>query len=319
MKILIGCDVDPVLPAFLTSAPENDVWACLDEVERLRQAAERLPVITWLIRSDESVRFATGQWDSGYVRKRSMWESLRAAGHELGWHMHLASFDRQRGCFGFDAKPVWLPEAHHALAAHYVVKATRTGWDYANDFLLNQLDALGITVDFSALPGCIAWHRFGHDRICVDWSRCPKEPYHPSEDDYQRPGRLNILEIPNTQFPNPWPSVAKRIGWRLKNGSYSLRGLGVRTKLLTEPWGALPTLKAFAAFYFHPEDLAGDGLQHLLRNVEMLRNVPGAEFVTASAAADAVSSSPSPHGRDRDEHRAGQLAARGHGVDERTN
>jgi hypothetical protein len=285
MKILIGCDVDPVLPPFLTHPPQNDVWPCLNEIDRLVKAAgSQLPPITWLIRSDETVRFATGEWDSGYVYKRSLWQSLLASGHELGWHMHLASFDPRRGCFGFDSNPSWLPEAYGALATHYDVKATRTGWDYGSNVLIRRLNALHIAVDFSALPGHIVWPMIGHDQLVVDWSRCPTTPYHPSDDDYQRPGGLDLLEIPITQFPNPWNGVIKRAVWRLRNGSLVFRGLRNRTKVMTERWQALPGPGRVLAFYFHPEDLQGDGLDNLLHNLAMLRRVPAAEFVTASGA-----------------------------------
>jgi hypothetical protein len=41
------------------------------------------PPITWLIRSDESVRFSTGDVTSGYVTRHDV-ASLVARGHELG-------------------------------------------------------------------------------------------------------------------------------------------------------------------------------------------------------------------------------------------
>ena len=283
MKILIGCDVDPTQPEFLSQTSESDIWRSLEEVERLRTTANGyLPPITWLIRSDESVRLATGRFDSGYVSKRGLWEGLRADGHELGWHMHLTSYDRARGCFGLDSDPPWLSHAHAALAAHFPVNASRTGWDYCNDTLMRRLDGFGIRVDFSALPGSLAWHKIGYDWLCVDWSRCPSDPYHPSENDYQRAGGLNIWEFPNTQFVNPWVRVPKRMAWRWLHGATSLRGMRSRSKLLTAHWDTLPTLGRWAVFYFHPEDLPGEGMPNLLRNIELLSGVPGAQFTTAS-------------------------------------
>ena len=47
-----------------------------------------MPPITWLIRSDESVRFATGDFASGYRLRQELWNSLASRGHQLGWHMH---------------------------------------------------------------------------------------------------------------------------------------------------------------------------------------------------------------------------------------
>lgn len=284
MKILIGCDVDPVVPTFL-SQPGQVAWEYLDELDRLlRTAGGLLPPITWLIRADEIVRFSAGSWDHIYVKKYALWQSLLGRGHQLGWHVHTASFDSGRKCFGFDPDPAWLSDAHHALAAHFDIRATRTGWDYASNVLFARLEALNIAVDFSALPGYLAWHKVGYDRLQADWVRCPDTPYHPSRNDYQLRGDMKIIEIPITQFPNSLAGMAKRSAWRLWNGSLCMRGLQGKTKMLTDRWDALPPAGPVAAFYFHPRNLLGDGIANMMRNIELLQTVPGAEFITASAA-----------------------------------
>ena len=285
MKILLGCDVDPALPAPLTRPPVANIWQCLDNVERFLDAAGgTLPPITWLIRADESVRFSTDCFDSGYLSRQQLWQSLASRGHELGWHFHLMSYDKARGSFGFDADPAWLSSAHHAIAAHFAVRATRTGWDYGSDVLLRRLDALGIVVDFSALPGHIGWQWAGSDKLRVDWSRCPKTPYHPSSDDYQRPGELALLEVPITPFVNSFAGMVKRLGWRLRNGSGSIAGLRSKTRMLTQPWTGLPSSHSPVwAFFFHPEDLDRQGIEEGLRNLRRLQSMPDAEFVRASA------------------------------------
>jgi hypothetical protein len=286
VKIVLGCDVDPVLPAVLERPPNEDIWACLDglaEFVALRRL--ELPPITWLIRADESVRFATGDFASGYLTRRALWQTLQQNGHELGWHMHLASFDQGRRCFAFDPDPPWLTSAFQALSQYFAVTATRSGWDYANSLLFRKLDALGIQVDFSALPGNIVWPRVGRGKVRVDWLRSPREPYHPHRDDYQRPGALNLLEIPITQLPNSPVGIAKRFAWRMKNGSLSIAGLGNKTRLFTDHFAALPSASdALWSFYFHPEDLREDGAVNFLRNLDLLRSLPDVEFVTAMAA-----------------------------------
>jgi hypothetical protein len=288
MKILLGCDVDPVLPPLLENRPGTDVWRCLGNIDQLvRAMGEDLPPVTWLIRSDESVRFSTDSFASGYTTREALWQSLVARGHELGWHLHLTSYDPRRRCFEFDPDPAWLGEARDALAAHYDVRATRTGWDYGSNVLFQRLDALGVAIDFSALPGNIVWHWAGHDKMTIDWSRCPATPYHPSPDDHQRPGTLKLLEVPITQFENSLVGVTKRLGWRLRNGCYALSGLRRKTRMLTEAWSSLPRARGPVwAFYFHPEDLQGRGLANFRQNVEGLRMVRDAEFVTASGAYD---------------------------------
>jgi hypothetical protein len=291
MRVLIGCDVDPILPAPLSSPPRDDVWQCLHQIDDLvAAAAGALPPITWLIRADESIRFCTGAFDSGYVTRKLLWQSLVAQGHELGWHFHVMSWDAARGQFGFDPDPPWLSEAHSALGRHFDVRVTRTGWDYGSTRLVRRLGALGIAVDFSALPGQVAWQRVGDDQLIVDWSRCPKTPYHPSEDDYQKPGTLRLLEVPITPFVNSPLGVLARLLWRAKNGRPSIGGLRHKTRTLTQPWRKLPAQGGSVwAFYFHPEDLTREGVRQALLNIERLRELPGVEFIRGSALVSSLS------------------------------
>src|SRR5262249_27642296 len=135
-----------------------------------------------------------------------------------GWHFHLMSYDPARRSFGFDADPAWLNAAHDALGAHFDVRSTRIGWDYGSTALFNRLNTLGIAVDFSALPGHVGWQWAGHDRLRVDWSKSPDAPYHPADDDYQRPGNLRLLEVPIAHFRNSPIEMMKRAAWRVRNG-----------------------------------------------------------------------------------------------------
>jgi hypothetical protein len=290
MKIVIGCDVDPVLPRRLAKPPAGDVWQCLDYIDPLMEAlGGDAPPITWLIRSDESVRFATGDFASGYLTRHGMWQSLVARGHELGWHFHLMSYDEGRQSFGFDPDPAWLGEAHRALCAHFPVRATRTGWDYGSNHVFRTLDTLGISVDLSAIAGTIGWQWAGDDRVTVDWLRCSSAPYHPSSADYQRPGQLGLVELPVAQFPNFFPGQLQRMAWRLAHGCCSTRGLRRRIRMLTQHWEELPFQdSSMWVFYFHPDDLRGEGLRHSVANIRRLRSLPGGQFLTASAARDTV-------------------------------
>jgi hypothetical protein len=286
MKILIGCDVDPILPPVLQRPPETDIWEPLDRIAKLAaETGENLPPITWLIRADESVRFCTGSYASGFTTRHKLWRDLTDRGHELGWHMHHLSWDGGRGSFRFDPDPSWLAAAHEGLAEQFPIRATRTGWDYGSTLLFNSLDRLGIQVDFSALPGKLGWYQAGPDRVTVDWLRCSTVPYHPDRTDYQQPGAdaLRMLEIPITQFPNSLPGMARRFAWRAANRCFSMAGLVTRTLLMTAHWPSTPDFQSdIAAFFFHPEELSETGVGHFIRNVKRLRELPGAEFVTAS-------------------------------------
>ena len=288
MKILIGCDVDPILPPLLAHSPAADIWKPLDQIDNLvNLKGDSLPPITWLIRSDESVRFCTGSFASGYASRQDLWRGLVARGHELGWHMHHLTFDRRRASFRFDPDPPWFSAAHDSLAEHFPVRATRIGWDYGSTILFQRLDRLGVRIDFSALPGNIAWFRAGIDRVTVNWRRCAQRPYHPARSDYQKQGAdsLRLIEVPVAQFSNSIAGMARRCAGRIGNRCLSMTGLRRKTLTIAVPWPALPALSGgIAAFFFHPEQLTESGIHHLVRNVERLRRLEGVEFVTAGQA-----------------------------------
>ncbi len=281
MNVLIGCDVDPWL-----RRPGRE-WEPLDLIDRLQEAmASELPPITWLIRCDESVRMATGTYDSGFTTRARMWEDLLSSGHEIGWHMHPLSWngshDKQ---LRFDPEPAWLPAACAALRPHAPIRASRTGYDYGSNWLFRKLDTLKIELDFSALPGQISWFKPVDESIVTDWRRClGPAPYHPDANDYQRPGPapLGLLEVPITAFRNTPAGLLRRLAWRLWNGCPSAIGLSRKTLKMTDGWPGLPQKAGVWAFYFHAYDLSETGGANFVRNIERLRAISNVEFLTAS-------------------------------------
>ena len=286
MNILIGCDVDPVLPQILDRRPDRDVWGCLNRIEALlAKMGEDMPPVTWLIRADQSVDFSTGGFDSGYSSHRALWDRVQGRGHELGWHMHTISYSAREKQFVFDPEPDWLAEAHECLASSCPVNATRTGWDYGSSALLCALDRLGVVIDFSALPGNALWFSSGKVRLMTDWRRCPTLPYHPSARDYQRsgPDPLKLWEVPAAQFRRSLAGSALRGLLRLRYGCVSMSGLTNQTQLLTDHWLRLPREASDVwAFFFHPYDLTEAGIRNFQANIRRLENLPDVEFKTAT-------------------------------------
>ena len=289
MKILIGCDVDPVLPPVLDRRPEGDVWQCLDRMALfLDRMGQALPKVTWLIRADQSIEFSTGSFVTGYTSHRSLWDRLQEQGHELGWHMHTMSYSPPHAQFVFDPDPAWLTAAHERLASCFLVKATRTGWDYGSNRLFSALDQLGIAVDFSALPGNTLWFSAGKVALMTDWRYCPTVPYHPSRSDYQRSGNdpLALWEVPGAQFRRSLAGRLARGLLRLRHGCFSVSGLANQTQLLTGQWRDLPRpADDVWAFFFHPYDLTEAGIRNLQINLRRLESVPNVEFQTATEIA----------------------------------
>jgi len=285
MLVVIGADVDPRLPG-MRRLPAWDPWDTLERIPALESAlGADLPAITWLIRSDDTIRHVTGAFDSAYVTRQDMWTRLHARGHELGWHFHHWTFGANAD--GFDPDPSWLPDAHAALARHFAIRATRTGWDYSNTLTMRRLAALGVTIDFSSLPGHLVWWTIDGERILVDWHRAPGHPYRPSRDDYQRPGRpaLDILELPIASFRAGATTMAKRSLWRFLHGKLSLAGVSARTMMMTQPWPEAPRRADVLAFHFHPEELTPGGIAAFARNLALLKDAFDPEFVTATEAA----------------------------------
>ncbi|MGA3212317.1 MAG: hypothetical protein ABSD20_13505 [Terriglobales bacterium] len=293
MKIVIGADVDPHLPAILDSRPTGDIWLTTDGISTLKALmGAELPPITWLIRADDSIRFATGSFASGYESRARLWLELMGSGHELGWHFHCMSMQSGVNCF--DPDPAWFHEAHQNLSRHFDIRAVRVGWDFGSNRVFDLLEEAKVRVDFSALPGNLTWHRCGSVKLVVNWQGCPELPYYPSRQDYRKEGSRDaraILEIPITQFKNDSAGVIRRVCWRVAHGNFSMEGLGHKTRLMTQSWTSLPKLvepnAECWAFYFHPEDLTAAGVQNFVENARRLRAMPGAEFVTASQALDA--------------------------------
>ena len=278
---LIGADVDPRLPG-MRRLPAWDAWDPLDLIPHLETGlGADLPKVTWLIRADDTIRHVTGSFESGYTTRHAMWARLEARGHELGWHFHHWTFGERAS--GFDPNPQWLPDAYAAVASLYPVCSTRLGWDYANRETMERLESLGIQIDFSAIPGHLVWWSVDGERIVVDWRRCPTVPYHPSRADYQRPGDapLRLLEVPITSFRASAAGMARRAVWRLLHGEWSLTGLAAKTRMMTEVWPSPPPPSDVLAFFFHPEELAANGIANFGRNVAMLRERFDPEFVTA--------------------------------------
>ncbi len=285
MKVLIGCDVDPILPQVLDRRPEGDIWECLGRIDvLLDRLGGSLPKITWLLRADQSVEFSSGSFVSGYTRGSNLWNRLQQCGHELGWHMHTMSYSEAHKEFVFDPDPAWLNEAHEQISSCFPVRSTRTGWDYGSNTLLAALERLGVAVDFSALPGSVLWFSLGKVKLRTDWRKCPEIPYRPSRSDYQRPGGdcLTLWEVPAAQFRHTAIGSVARGLLRLRHGYFSLHGANHKTQVLTDKWHELPHFGGeICGLFFHPYDLNEVGIRNFAANLQRLESLPNVEFVTA--------------------------------------
>jgi len=278
IRVIIGCDVDPVLPEVIHPGLGDSIWSNLHGVGKYLDDLKYLPPIAWLIRSDESVRVATGSYDSGFSFAKEAWRTLEDAGHELGWHMHLIT--RSGDTFVFDDDPGWLAESHAALQQHFCISTIRTGWDYGSTVAFNRFAELGVELDFSSLPGNRVWWNIFGRSITIDWLHSPITPYRMASEGYTRSGRGKIWEVPVTQFKNPLMRTLRRYGRRLTHGCVSWHGLRNKTLEITHRWETLPIPTGDTmAFYFHTDGLIAEGMENFHRNIDLLKRHFECEFV----------------------------------------
>jgi hypothetical protein len=294
----------------------------------LTDGVGREPVFTWLLRADEQVRQVHGDFAWVANTHGALLRALQRGGDELGWHPHFWRRETTAGpWFQETADVPWqlsmLHDAHAALAKALPspVRSVRMGWNYHNNETFAALDKLGISVEFSAVPGMRTFHGRPPVRAenSFDWQATPRRPFYPSRADYRREPRgaerpFGLLELPNfVSTSHVWAMMS---GVQLARKSRQLVPLvdalrrptywiniTARTRLfapLVQAMGAAlrrgtDAPLAFAT-YFHPDELLPNrsslySLRHVRTNLELLLRTCAAagwavEFLQASQFAD---------------------------------
>ena len=250
--VVIGCDTDPDRPRFFDGIPpyaERLSWRGLIEgiprakalLHGITDHAGREPVFTWVLRADEQIRQLEGDYAWCVRRHGDLLRSLQASGDELGWHPHFWRRETEGGTWFQEIEDIeWqvamLRGAHAALTAAFpgALTSARMGWSYHNNRTYQTLDALGLTVDFSAVPGMRTLTPGSSTRSenLFDWDPTPRAPYFPSRADYRRPPRdgepaCRMLQAPSFVSTSPI--------WGLVSGLQLARKTGDTTQL----WRAL--------------------------------------------------------------------------------
>jgi hypothetical protein len=220
--VVIGCDTDPDREGFFDGVPppaERLTWRGMTEgipalkaaLRGVRDSAGREPVFTWLLRADEQVRQLEGDYAWAVKSHRALFADLQAGGDELGWHPHFWRRDSASGPWfqevaDLDWQVEMLHQAHRALAASLpggALRSVRMGWVYHNNRTYAALEQLGVTIDFSAMPGFRTFRGAPPARgnNLFDWYATPPHPYWPSRSDYRRPPQdaepaFQVLEVP---------------------------------------------------------------------------------------------------------------------------
>jgi hypothetical protein len=331
LVVVIGCDADPDGDLH-PQARLAGCWRGVDEgiprlVDLLDRRFDGRPRVTWLLRADRQIEIVAGAYDYLFESRQSLWRDLAARGDEIGWHPHLFAWSPDADAFVPSLEAADFPRdalraAHAGCTKWYPVKSVRTGWSFHSNQLMSLLDEEGVQVDFSALPGSrVSVPRPAGGVWSHDWSGAPTEPYHPSRQDYRRPGAggesLDVLELPVTQVPVPAGRRAARFARRLARSVREAeldrprwRDLARRTVRVTQRATALDAeidrLAARAASgaptafvtYFHPHELLqASALDCVAHNLEVLNRAAETHQIelhhaTASAAAKLLGGDP---------------------------
>lgn len=339
LRVVIGCDVDPDRPDFggtpYNAGNTRQVWQGVECIPALRERLDKItdangrPVaVTWLLRCDEQINVTEGT--AAYLLRTyaTVWERCLRSGDEIGWHPHFWRLHQDGVTWFQDIRDATfqktiLTDGFHAFAESWGKPpvSVRMGWDYQNTAAMTALADLGIRIDFSALPyqQCAGSQ---NDRGAsfagyYDWARTGTAPYFPSAADYQQPGELPLVELPNSVLHS------KLIGFlaeaRIAVRERSLRrlcralspGQAVATRSLQvclPPPLFQPMVQELLArqedwlvTYFHPDQLLPDKGQwlnnHIHRRAHFIRNMQTlltratqagrpVEFLTAAEAAE---------------------------------
>ena len=170
------------------------VAALLDVGAALQRATGLALRCTWFVRADGHLARTEGDALAAHARFAGFLRARRAEGDLVGWMPQAYAAGRE----GVDLADLAATHARLREAGWDPV-AVRMGGCFHDDATMAQLDALGIRVDCSALPG----RRKDDGGWRLDWRGTPAGAYRPSRADFRRPGRpaLRLLELPLSMLP----------------------------------------------------------------------------------------------------------------------
>jgi hypothetical protein len=149
---------------------------------------------TWFVRADHRLAEAGAAPLAAYHAFGDFLRERRARADTVGWMPQVYS------ARGGPPDYADLPATAALLReAGWAADVVRMGGCFHDDRTIEGLDALGVGVDCSALPG-----RRKDDRGWrLDWTGTPERAYHPSHADYRVPGTpaRRLLELPLSMVP----------------------------------------------------------------------------------------------------------------------
>ena len=227
----LSIDVEP--DAFQISGGDSDHWpgyrATYEFAASLRhqlaQASGAKPIFGWYYRMDPQIERVCGRADFAMTAFPDRTTALREEGDYFGVHTHPLRWSNERQLWVHDfGDRQWLRDCTKfgldAFAACTGSPTTlfRAGAGFLCNEIVDVLDNNGVVVDLSLEPVAGWGLRSKTVSSAVDtspmvgeYTNCvtaPKTPYHPSHDDFRKPGHgdaRRILLIPLTTGPGVLP------------------------------------------------------------------------------------------------------------------
>lgn len=270
----------------------NGLPATLNYLERFADKLQGLGFnfkSTFFLRADEQIKSIYGSYSEVFQK---FYDKIKQS-FGVSWHPHLYRLSNiNRRWYQEYQDDRWMQQVltscHEDLESNgFFPQFAKMGWCFHDNATMNTLSNLGVKADFSALPGTKCLGKLDGESFqdVNDWSRTQSQPYHPSEEDYQKAGGLDILEIPLSTYTVSGPlaflyttrlTLETYIRFRLRGYSPSYQitfALGLLN--LSKERNLQKILeymlqvkeKSYVTFYFHPDDMLDIETQNLLENV----------------------------------------------------
>lgn len=302
LYVFVHIDADPdrtlvrksMLIEHSKPSAQGPEWNCLiTTFEFLRRFTEKLKDFgltfrsTFFLRADEQVKKLYGTYTEVFLR---FYDGISQF-FNIGWHPHLYRWSNRDQCWHQECHDnKWMREVltncyNDLRSQGFIVQFSKMGWCYHNNITMKTLSELGLSADFSALPGARSpgYLKDGSFLGKYDWSETPTHAYKPSEHDYQKPGSLSIIEIPLTTYRLEAPLVFLYTSKLALKGYLELRSFHPPSFKMTIPL-LLPNLLnthsrrkiyelmrelnkfRYITMYFHPEDFLDPTRQRIIES-----------------------------------------------------
>ena len=228
VPIVLSIDAEP--DGFFIDPRHPEPWRGLEQAQRvLKPLREQIaahigapPRFTWMVRMDPqiSVTYRSAAWP--LERYRAIFSALRAAGDEIGLHVHTyRPVDGPGDWIVECADERWVEHCvRSSIAAFAEAQGSRPrvfsmGVHWMSNAIVQLLEEQGIEIDHSLLPGQrgrpmseLVGHGGAASGELADCRHVPRRPYRPSKRDFriEDPSRTEGLwMLPATAIPEGVP------------------------------------------------------------------------------------------------------------------